>query len=182
MLVFSCRLAAIGALALLPLGGCATQPAQAPAAANAPLSAADAGFMDQAARSGLAQVQAGELAEQRASRADVRAYAGRVVNGVSSANGGLAALAQEKHISIPTTPSGAQQQMLGQLGGLSGDAFDRTYLDQQVSLGQAAVTLYGNEARAGSDPDVKDFASRTLPVVAHDLADAQQLGGHAPGS
>lgn len=180
--------ACAAALALLPLAACTTaeQAADATttagqavmqAATNPTLSTADAYFMDQAARSGLAAVEAGGLAQHRAARPDIRRFAAATVADRNRLDAELDALAQRKRISLPTTPNAVQQQMLSELLGLSGATFDRQYLDQQVTLQQRAIALYRDEAKDGTDADVRAFASRALPLLQHHLVTAEQLGG-----
>ncbi len=180
--------ACVAALALLPLAACTTtlQAVDATttagesvmqAATNPTLSSADAYFMDRAARGGLTTVQASDLATHRAARADIRRYAAMARADRSRLNGELAALAQRKRISLPTTPSATQQQMLSELLGLAGATFDRQYLGQEVALQSHAIELYREEAKVGTDPDVRAFAARALPLLQHHLLTAERLGG-----
>lgn len=187
------RTARLAVLALLPLAGCARTEqmtgnamtegqAVMQAQTNPTLSTVDAYFMDQAARSGVAEWQQGRLAGQTAARADVRRFAAQEVQDDTGVNQKLMALAQQKRISPPTAPSTVQAAEITTLRGLSGTAFDRQYLDGQVAMQQAAIALFRNEAQNGTDPDVKRFATAALPTLEHDLHMAQQLGGLAPAS
>jgi putative membrane protein len=173
-------------LAMLALAGCTDTTDRDLAAMQArispTLSEGDAYFIDQATRSGLAELQAGNLAAKQASRPEVRSFAGQMASDHAKVNADLAALAQQKRIIPPTAPSPVQQQMIGALMGLSGAAFDRQYLDQQVAMHQAAISLFRTEAQQGSDPDVKAFAARALPGLEQYLNMAQRLGGRAPAS
>ena len=179
-------------LALLPLAACAQTErvtgnvttegrALMQAATNPTLSTTDAYFLDKAARGGLAAMQEAQLAEKAGSVA-VRRSAARLVAAQARLNAELDALAQQKRISLPTTPSDAQERMMGRLQGLSGAAFDRQYLDQQVLMHQQAVSLFQDEARNGADPEVKAFAVRAVPALETTLRTAEQLGGRAPQS
>lgn len=186
-------LVAAAAAVLLPLAACtAARSTAGPAvAASVPsvhavphptLSAADAWFLDGAARSGLAEVREGTLARERASRPEVRRYAAAVLADRAHLNDELAALAARARITLPTMPSAVQQQMMGELLGLSGPAFDRAYLDQQVVLHQSVVELFADEARHGSNPDMKAFAGRALPLLRRHMIMAEQLGGRPPSA
>lgn len=182
--------AGAAALALLPLGACtrteqaagsATTATQAvmQAQTNPTLSTTDAYFMDQAARGGLAEVSEGQLAARQAHEPAVRRFATRMVADHTKVNTDLDALAQQKRITLPTMPSDAQQHMMSQLQGLTGSTFDHTFLDQQVALHRYAVDLYRNEAKQGTDADVKALAARVLPELEQHLSEAERLGGHA---
>lgn len=182
--------AGAAALALLALGAC-TRTEQAAGSAstatqavmqaqtNPTLSTTDAYFMDQAARGGLAEVSEGQLASKQAHEATVRRFASEMVTDHTKVNTDLNALAQQKRITLPTMPSDAQQHMMSQLQGLTGSTFDHTYLDQQVALHRYAVDLYRNEAKQGTDADVKALAARVLPELEKHLSEAERLGGHA---
>lgn len=146
------------------------------------LSTSDAFFMDQAARAGLAEVAEGRMMRERAGRADIRQFAARMVADHGAVNEELAALAQRKGITPPATPSAAQQASLDELGKLRGRALDRKYLDEQVAEHQQVLKLFQDEARQGTDPDVKAFAARHAGALAEHLDMAMRLGGHAPSS
>jgi putative membrane protein len=178
-------------LVLLPLAACtgaeraagnaATEgQAMMQAETNPTLSTGDAYFLDQATRRGLAEVVAAQLAERRAARADVRTFAARVASDHAKVNESLNALARQKQIFPPTTPSDAERQEMSRLEGLRGAAFDQQFLDQQVAMHQRAVSLYRQESQQGTDPDVKSFAAHMLPLLEEQLAEAERLGGRAP--
>lgn len=183
-------LAALSLSAPMLLAGCQTprspndatatdQTALQQAQAVPSLSITDAYFIDRATRGGLAEAQAGILAEHSAGTAPVRRFAARMVADHTRLNQELQAIAMRKRISLPTTPSDVQERALSGLQGLSGAVFDRQYLDQQVLMHVQAISLYREEAQAGSDPDVKEFAARALPELQQHLQMAEQLGGRA---
>jgi putative membrane protein len=65
--------------------------------------------------------------------------------------------------------------LLQQLQGVSGAEFDRLFLSQQVTMHQQAVDLFGNYSRSGDNPQLKQFATQTLPHLQEHLRMAQQL-------
>jgi putative membrane protein len=71
-------------------------------------------------------------------------------------------------------PSPAQQDVERQLEGLSGQAFDRAYIQQMVRDHEKAIAAF-TTASKGADGQVKDFASRTLPTLQDHLSRAQAL-------
>jgi putative membrane protein len=52
---------------------------------------------------------------------------------------------------------------------LNGAEFDRAYMEEMVSGHKQAIALFRREADHGADPDIKAFASRTLPTIQHHL-------------
>jgi putative membrane protein len=177
-------------LALLPLlaacGGnqqasetAATTPPPAPAPATPALSVTDSSFLDQAARSGMVEVQESQLAEKRAPRAAVRRFANTMVKDHTWVNQSLDKLANAKQVTLPSAPSDQEQAMISQLEKLHGSAFDRAYLNQQATLHQQAVQLFQTEAQQGTDPDLKSFAEKVLPRLQEHLSMVEKLGGRA---
>lgn len=172
------------ALALLPLAGCAqtrrtADLAAAPAQARPTLSTSDSFFIDQVARTDLAEVQEGEVAEGQAYHAAVRQFGSQMAKEYGDVNERLAALARQKHVTPPTAPSDYQQGEIDGLQALSGTQFDSQYLDDQVANQQETLRLFQTEARQGTDPDVRAFAARYAPLLAQHLEMAEKLGGRS---
>jgi len=49
--------------------------------------------------------------------------------------------------------------------GLSGDDFDRTYIEWQILSHKDAVALFKTESETGDDKDARQFATDTLPTL-----------------
>jgi putative membrane protein len=61
------------------------------------------------------------------------------------------------------------------MGGLSGTAFDRQYVTQQIAEHEVTLALLRGEARSGQDRDVRAFAERHVPVIERHLARLREL-------
>lgn len=168
------------------LSGCAMMPGgggggRAGGSTPAPAERATAGqqdahFLRQAAHSGHAEVESSQLAQSKASNPQVRAFAARMIQDHTRVNAELAQLARSKGIDVPTQPSPAQRSRIQALAALSGDAFDRQYIDQMgVMAHENSVSLFRLGATNSRDPDVKAFASRTLPALNMHLDMAKQF-------
>lgn len=173
--------ALIGA-ALLALAGCqsaqraATTVQSAAQAQTTPtLSTTDATFINMAGTSGLAEVQLGELAQTKASNPSVRRFAAQMVADHTQANQRLAALAQAKQMTPPSSMDTLHTQVYQQLQNTRGQDFDKLYMDGQVRDHQMVVQAFQNEAQNGTDPEVRAFAQRNLPMMQHHLEMAQRL-------
>ncbi|WP_334006648.1 DUF4142 domain-containing protein [Burkholderia cepacia] len=134
----------------------------------------DAEFIDKAAIADKAEVQASQLALKQAQSPDVRAFAKQMVNDHGKANARLTELAARKgmkpqveQISDPDVEA---------LRGKNGRDFDVAYV---AAVGpdahRKAVALFEGEARNGRDPQLREFASATLPTLRHHLSMAQAL-------
>src|SRR5262249_36860887 len=102
--------------------------ASTPGTGNA-LSEADREFMMQAANGGMGEVELGRIAEQRAANNDVKTFGKRMVDDHSKANDELMRLASEKGVTVPKSPEGKEKDSIDQLSKLSGNQFDREYIE-----------------------------------------------------
>jgi putative membrane protein len=151
----------------------ATQPAMS-GASSANLSAADRHFVEQAALGGAAEVQAGQLAQQKSSNDEVKQFAQQMIDDHGKANDQLKQIASQKGIDIPASDPKADAESK-QLDAVNGAAFDRKYAQIQLKDHQQTVKLFQQEAKSGGDPDLKSFASSTLPTLEQHLDHAKQL-------
>jgi len=132
-------------------------------------------FVMQAASSGMAEVQLGQLATERGASAEVKQFGQRMVDDHTKANQELLTLAQAKNIPVATEIDQQHQTMADTLATLEGAAFDRAYMTGQVADHEQAVRLFTTAATDGQDADVKAFAAKTLPTLQEHLHMAQAL-------
>ena len=59
----------------------------------------------------------------------------------------------------------------------TGAAFDRGFVEAQVKAHQEAISLFEQQAKNGSDADIKAFAQKQLPGLRNHLKQAQDLQG-----
>ena len=67
------------------------------------------------------------------------------------------------------------QAKLDKLKGLSGNQFDRTYVNMQVKAHEKAVSLFEDYAAAGENNDLKAWTADTLPTLKNHLKEANDL-------
>jgi len=172
-------LTAIAALSVV-IGGltCAGAFAQttAPVGASAPRAAhADSSFLKDAAESGHAEIDAGNLALQKGSAADVKSFAQKMVDDHKKASAELQALAASKNVKLPTEATMVAKGKAKILEKRDGTGFDHAYAENQVSAHKDAVKLFEKASRDAKDADVKAWAAKTLPTLQHHLQEAQAL-------
>jgi len=136
--------------------------------------AADNMFVMTAAEGGMAEVQMGQLAAQHASDAMVKQFGQRMIDDHSKANDELKKVASEQGLTLPTTVNAKQQATLDRLAKLNGAAFDRAYMQDMVKDHKEDVGEFKKEAASGDNPQVKAFASKTLPTLEEHLRLAEQ--------
>jgi putative membrane protein len=90
---------------------------------------------------------------------------------------GLNSILQRKRIVAPpeTLLQGAYDSMIASLKSDAGAAFDRDYVEGQVDYQKGNAALFRYEIQNGADPDLKEFAQRTLPKIEDHLQRALNL-------
>jgi putative membrane protein len=143
---------------------------------------ADRVFARAAARGGMAEIELGKLAQQKAHSAAVKDFGRRMVEDHGKANERLKALAEQDGITLPEALDPGHAAMRERLAGLSGPEFDRAYLAGQVADHQKTAHLLEYEIGSGQDADLKSFASAVLPVVLRHLRAAQEAQAQTTGT
>ncbi len=133
-------------------------------------SSPDASFYKEAAEGGLAEVQLGQLAQQKGQSQAVKDFGARMVQDHSAANEKLKAVAAQKGIDLPSSPSVAQMATATKLKMLSGDSFDKSYIEGMVKDHEEDIAKFQKEASSGKDADARAFAAATLPTLKSHLA------------
>ncbi len=135
------------------------------AGAQKMMSSGDSAFAMKAAQGGLAEVQLGKLAADKASNPDVKAFGQQMVDDHTKANDQLKSVAQQENMTLPTDLNPKDQAMYDRMSKLSGPAFDRAYVKDMVKDHETDVKEFQKESTSGKDDNIKNFASQTLPVL-----------------
>jgi putative membrane protein len=126
-------------------------------------------------------IDAGKLAESKTKNKEVRAFANMMVHDHSAVNKQAVALVTKLHVtpeendtSKSLTQGGATTR--DRLKGLSGAAFDKAYVDNEVSYHQTVLdaldkTLIPNASNA----ELKALLNKVRPNIAAHLGHAQHL-------
>jgi putative membrane protein len=136
---------------------------------------ADKKFMRDAAQGGMAEVELGKLATEKASSDDVKRFGQRMVDDHSKANDELKQIASSEGVTLPDTLNAKDKALKVRLSKLSGENFDRAYMESMVKDHKKDVADFQKESASGSDPQVKQFASKTLPTLQDHLQQAQSI-------
>jgi len=135
---------------------------------------ADIEFVLDAAKGGMAEVELGRLAAERAKSDEVKKFAQRMVDDHTKAGDQLKSIAESKGIKLPVEMDAQDRALMNRLQKLNGAAFDRAYMQVMVSDHVKDVNEFRKEANTGRDPKVKSFASSTLPTLEEHLQHARQ--------
>jgi putative membrane protein len=172
------------AVALLALGAGAAEADEQPKGAAPTASKADSAwrpvdynFVAQANLGAPFQIASGRIAEEKATTANIRDYAHlMVVSHIPVVDALNAILRREQVTAAPNTLlQGAYDAMIASLKADRGTAFDRNYVEGQVDYQKGNAALFRYEIQNGTDPNLKEFAQRTLPKIEDHLKRALRL-------
>jgi len=132
------------------------------------------GFAKKAAIGGMAEVELGRLAAQKATNARVKEFGQRMVDDHSKANEELKAAAAAEGIELPSAIDEMQKATIEKLSKLSGAAFDEAYMKDMVKDHEEDVAEF---AKAAKHPNsqVGSFAEKTLPTLRDHLKMARDV-------
>ena len=131
--------------------------------------------MMKAAEGGMAEVQMGQLAQQNGQSQAVKDFGKRMVDDHSKANDQLKQVATQQGVTLPSDLNSKDKAEYDRMSKLNGDAFDKAYAKMMVSDHKKDISEFQREASAGSNPDVKGFATQTLPTLQDHLTMAEQM-------
>ncbi|HEU5295149.1 MAG TPA: DUF4142 domain-containing protein [Burkholderiaceae bacterium] len=179
----------IAACVLLPCMGALAQTratpsdvAAQPKAGGTKLTSNDRKFLVDAAMGGMAQVESGRLAQQKAASNLVKQFGGRMMTDHGQANDELQQIAESKGVTLPTEPDPSTRKELDKLANLSGAAFDREYMARMLADHRKDVAEFKKASESAKDGEIKAFASKTLPTLEDHLKQAQSLNGSVSSS
>jgi putative membrane protein len=164
---------ATGAGADTNAGATATHENAKPAAGKNGSKKMDDTFAKKAAAGGMAEVEMGKLAADKATNDDVKAFGKRMVDDHTKAGEQLKQVAKQENIQLPTELSAKDKAEKDRLSKLSGDAFDRAYINHMVMDHKKDVADFQKEANNGQDDAIKNFAQQTLPTLQDHLKQAE---------
>ncbi|MBO0695390.1 MAG: DUF4142 domain-containing protein [Verrucomicrobia bacterium] len=144
-------------VAALSVAGVATAQDAPTSNKSSSLSAQDKTFMKKAAKGGMMEVAMGSLAEQKGQSEDVKSFGKRMVTDHSKANDELKSIASQKGVTLPSKEPTVKWTS------------DKTYMNMMVEDHQKDLAEFQEQAKTGSDPELKKFAEDTAKIVQEHL-------------
>lgn len=142
----------------------------------ADVSMADSHFLQKAAQAGNYEVKGSELALKKSKNADVQSFAQKMVDDHTKAGAEVKVLADKKKVKVSAEPSFTQKTSLMLLEKKDGKNFDESYADNVgVDAHKSTLKLFEKAAKSADDPEIKEFANKTLPTLKHHLEMAKAL-------
>ncbi|HKR12153.1 MAG TPA: DUF4142 domain-containing protein [Pyrinomonadaceae bacterium] len=146
------------------------------------MSSQDRNFIMDAAMGGMMEVELGRMAAQQGASDAVKQFGQRMVDDHSQANTELMSIASSKGITLPAELDPKHREHVTKLSGMSGAEFDRAYVKMMVSDHEKDVSEFEKQSTKGADPELKAFASKTLPTLQQHLQMARALPGAQRGN
>ena len=129
------------------------------------LSMADESFILAAAQGGMTEVKLGELAAQKGTRDDVKAFGQMMVKDHTAINDDLKALATQKGVTLPDSLDAKHQGMVDKMAALTGSEFDTAYVADMLKDHKMDAKEFKAESAKTKDADIKSFVDKSIPVV-----------------
>jgi putative membrane protein len=134
----------------------------------------DQEFVNKAAQGGMAEVMLGQTASSKGTSADVKNFGNRMVSDHGKANDELKQLAQTKGVTLPADIDDESKKMSDKLSTLSGKEFDKAYISGMVDDHEKDVKEFEKASKNAKDPDLKAWATKTLPTLQDHLKMAKE--------
>jgi putative membrane protein len=125
----------------------------------------DSEFLTKAASGGMLEVELGKLVSQKATTAEAKQFAQQMVTDHTKANEELKALAAKKNITIPAALGNDHQEVYNDVADEKGVDLDKKYLKEMEEDHKEDVEEFTEASQKASDPDIKAFTTKTLPVL-----------------
>ncbi len=137
------------------------------------LSWGDRRFVSKAADDGKAEVQLAELAAQRASHAEVKSFAQKLVDQHTQVNSELTSIAAQKNVKLDDDTD--KDRAYQRLSKKSGHEFDQEFVEHMIDEHEKCIRMFEKASTDAKDSDVRAFASKHLEHFRSHLQEAQSL-------
>jgi putative membrane protein len=135
----------------------------------------DQDFLTAVASGSATEIEAGRLAQDRASNSDVRQFGDRLARDHQEQLRAATNIAQSKRFRVPQVPATAEQrELIANLASRSGQDFDRVFIREVIEDHRADIDEF-EAARVSLSSDVGSFVARQLPTLREHLNMAEQL-------
>jgi putative membrane protein len=138
----------------------------------------DADFVRAAALGNMTEIEAGRLAQQRATDPQVRQFGERMVTDHSNLQQTLQRVAATHGFEMPRQLDAKHRDMINSLASRSGRDFDRAYMDMMLEDHEKDVAKFEMASNQADNENVRSFAAETLPTLREHLRLARDL--HSP--
>ena len=139
------------------------------------LSTQDQTFVTNASASNAAEIQFGQLAEQKAVSDSVKTFARMMVTDHTTAQKSLDSIAKSLNVVRSDSMDAAHKTLYAALSKLNTASFDTAYIRSQVQDHKTAQNLLQTEAGSGQNNLLVKYANKNLPIIKKHLDYATRI-------
>lgn len=133
-------------------------------------------FIKEAATSDMLEIEAARIAQQKKGGSAEKTFAQQMIADHTKTSIELKDLVPtDLKSALPTDLDEISQKQLDKLRDTRDQAFASVYDPMQVSAHKDAVSLFERYAKGGEDPNLKDWAGKTVPSLRHHLEMAEEM-------
>ncbi len=137
------------------------------------LSSDDKEFMTKAAQVNMLEIAAGKEAVSKARSPEVKKLGEQLVTDHTKIHAELKELGTRKGVTLPTELDAKHKESVDDLAKLSGDKLGKEYVDDVVDDHDDIVEDFRKASKDLKDPDLRAWATKTLPVLERHLDTAK---------
>ncbi|WP_426344270.1 DUF4142 domain-containing protein [Pseudoduganella sp. R-32] len=146
------------------------------------LAKADQKMLTDLALANMAEIETAKLALQKTQSDRVKSFAQQMVDDHTKGLEEVRKVAAARSLTLPTELDAKHKAMAAKLEKLSGDKFDRSYMEQAgVQAHKEAHQLVSKAESTAQDSELKSLATRLQPTIHQHLNNAEQLNAAIKG-
>jgi putative membrane protein len=136
----------------------------------------DQSFVRKALEGGTAEVQLGQLAQQKSQSDDIKQFGQKMVDDHTALGDQLMKpIAKQLGLKEPKGPSKKDKELIAKLEALSGPQFDEEYIKAMVKDHKQDLKEFKDEAQMAQDPNVKQAAQQGAGMITQHLQLIEQI-------
>lgn len=148
---------------------------QIPDTANNQQNMSDQAFVSKALEGGNAEVQLGQLAQQKSQSSDVKEFGEKMVQDHTQLGEQMKPIAQQLGVKESTKLAKKDRELVAKLQTLSGQEFDDAYIRAMVKDHKQDLNEFKEEASTTQNPALKQVAQQGSQVISQHLAMIEQI-------
>lgn len=135
----------------------------------------DKAFLQNAMEGGMAEVQLGQLAAQKASSNDVKQFGQKMVDDHTKLNDQMKPIAQQLGLKPPQQPSKKDRALMARLQSMSGTEFDNAYIEAMVKDHKKDLDDFKTEASQTQNPQLQQAVQQGGQLIVQHLQIIEQI-------
>src|SRR5258708_27833189 len=137
---------------------------------------ADQSFVRKALEGGAAEVQLGQLAQQKSQSDDVKQFGQKMVEDHTQLGDQMMKpIAKQLGVKEPKGPSKKDKELIAKLEGLSGQQFDEEYIKAMLKDHKQDLKEFKDEAKMAQHPNIKQAAQQGAGMISQHLQLIEQI-------